>query len=349
MVKFIFTIVKLLATLLLHSKENLFNRLSILQKENEILKRTLSHLNHKVTFTNQDRVFYSFFHFFSEKTRNVISLLKPDTLLHWFKNIIRKRWNYSSKAKRKRGRPPSPAYIKNLILDMKNNNIKMRAGKIQGELLKLGIELSKSTIRRIIAEFRKKGKIKSALTWKKFITSNLKSLYAMDFFTVDTLFSKRYYVFFIIWLKTREIIQFRVTVNPSFSFVRNQLIGFMDNRTGGKTLLIHDNAGEFLYQDYEGLGITDVKISPYSPNMNAYAERFIGSVRRECLDWFIILSYNQLERILSEYIDYYNTMRPHQGIMQDIPKGYTPQKEGGRIIKKPVLSGLWHHYHREAA
>jgi transposase InsO family protein len=191
--------------------------------------------------------------------------------------------------------------------------------------------------------------IKSALTWKKFITSNLKSLYAMDFFTVDTFFRKRYYVFFIIYLKTREIIQFRVTDIPSFSFVHNQLIGFMDERVGNKTLLIHDNAGEFFYQDYKGLGITDVRTSPYSPNMNAHAERFIGSVRQECLDWFILLSYKQINRILSEYIDYYNTMRPHQGIMQNIPEGYTPTNRKGRIVRKPVLSGLWHHYYREAA
>ena len=349
MIKLVFNILKLLVTLFFHSRKDLLTRIAILEKDNEILKRTLANLNRKVAFTNQDRAFYSFFQFFSEKTHDFISLIKPDTLLRWFKNIIRNRWNFSSNSKRKRGRPPTPAYIKNLVLDMKNNNIHMRAGKIQGELLKLGIELLRSTIRRIITDFRKKGKIKSAFTWKKFITSNLKSLYAMDFFTVDTFFSKRYYVFFIIYLKTREIIQFRVTDMPSSAFVRNQLIGFMDGRVGKKTLLIHDNAGEFLYQDYKGLGITDVRISPYSPDMNAYAERFIGSVKRECLDWFIIISYKQLDRVLSEYISYYNTMRPHQGIMQDIPKGYTPQNGQGQIVRKPVLSGLWHHYYREAA
>jgi putative transposase len=340
MIKLLFTILKLLLIFFLKSKENLFTRTAILEKENEILRRTLNNLNRRITFVNRDRAFYSFFHLLSAKTRDIISLIKPDTLLHWFKSIIRNRWNFSSKSKRKRGRPPTSAYIKNLILDMKNNNIRIRAGKIQGELLKLGIDLSRSTIRRILADFRKKGKITSALSWKKFITSNLNSLHAMDFFTVDTFFSKRYYVFFIIYLKTREIIKFRMTNRPSSSFVRNQLIGFMDGRVGKKTLLIHDNTGEFLCQDYKGLGITDVRISPYSPNMNAHAERFIGSVRQECLDWFILLSYNQIKRVLSEYIDYYNTMCPHQGIMQNIPEGYTPPKGQGRIVRKPVLSGL---------
>jgi len=349
MITSIFMILKLVASFFFRSKEELFTQVAVLKKENEILKRILALQNHKVKITNQDRAFFSFFHFFSEKTHAFISLIKPETVLKWFKKIIRNRWDFSHKSIRKQGRPSTATYIKNLILEMKNNNIRIHAGKIQGELLKLDIELSRSTIRRIIAEFREKGKIKSTLTWNKFIKANIKSLYATDFFTVDTLFGKRFYVFFIIWLKTREIIQFRITTIPSSLFVRNQLIGFMDSCAGEKVLLIHDNDGAFLSQDYESLGITDIRISPYSPDMNAYAERFIGSVRRECLDWFIIVSYKQLDRILSEYIAYYNTLRPHQGIMQDIPKGYTPQNGNGRIVKKPVLSGLWHHYYREAA
>jgi putative transposase len=225
----------------------------------------------------------------------------------------------------------------------------MRTGKIQGELLKLGIMLSLSTIRRIIAAFRKEGKIKPALTWKKFIKAQINKLFSMDFFTVTTLFGKTFYVFFIMYLKTREIMQFKVTDVPSAFFVRNQLTGFMYDREDKKTYLIHDGSGEFIFQDYKGLGIRNIRISPESPNMNAHAERFIGSVRRECLNWFILFSYKQLDRILKEYINYYNTMRPHQGIMQDIPNGYTPQDGHGRILKKPILSGLWNHYYREAA
>jgi putative transposase len=276
-------------------------------------------------------------------------LVKPETVLKWYRNIIRNHWNFSSHSKRKPGRPQTPAVVKNLILDMKNDNPFMRTGKIQGELLKLGIKLSLSTIRRIIADFRKEGKIKSTLIWKKFMKAQINSLFAMDFFTVTTLFGKTFYVFFIMYLKTREIIQFRVTTVPSSFFVRNQLTGFMNDREDKKIYLIHDGSGEFIYQDYKGLGIRNIRITPESPNMNAHAERFIGSARRECLDWFILVSYNQLDRILSEYINYYNTMRPHQGIMQNIPEGYTPQVGQGRICKKPILSGLWHHYYREAA
>ncbi|MBN2532822.1 MAG: transposase [Spirochaetales bacterium] len=122
---------------------------------------------------------------------------------------------------------------------------------------------------------------------------------------------------------------------------------FMEDREGHKTFLIHDGSGEFVYQNYKGLEITDIRITPLSPDMNAYAERFVGSVRRECLDWFIIFSYNQLDSILKEYINnYYNTLRPYQGIMQDIPKGYTPQTGSSRILTIPVLSGLWYHYYR---
>ncbi|MBN2532994.1 MAG: transposase [Spirochaetales bacterium] len=143
--------------------------------------------------------------------------------------------------------------------------------------------------------------------------------------------------------------QYRVTDIPDAFFVRNQLNGFMEDREGKKTFLIHDGSGEFVSQNYKELEIHNIRLSPESPDMNAYAERFIGSLRRECLDWFIMFSYDQLNGILKEYIAYYNELHPHQGIMQNIPKGYLPQTGKGRILKKPILSGLWNHYYRETA
>jgi transposase InsO family protein len=349
MIPFIFSILHTIILLLFCSKKDLLSIISVLQKENEIFKRTLKNNNLSVRFTNKDRIIFSFFRFLSGKINEFFTLVKPDTVLKWYRNIIRNHWDFSSHSRRKPGRPQTPADVRNLILDMKNDNPKIRTGKIQGELLKLGIELSLSTIRRILAGFRREGKIKSSMTWKTFIKLQFDKLYAMDFLTVTTLFGKTMYVFFIMYLKTREIVQYRVTDVPSASFVRNQLRGFMDDREDGKIYLIHDGSGEFICQDYTTLGIHNVRISPLAPNMNAYAERFIGSLRRECLDWFILISYNQLDRIIREYIKYYNTQRPHQGLMQDTPKGYTPQAGQGKICKRPVLSGLWYHYYREAA
>lgn len=111
--------------------------------------------------------------------------------------------------------------------------------------------------------------------------------------------------------------------------------------------MIRDNARQFnlKYLDY---GIKEIRTAVEAPNMNSIAERFVGSLRREALDYFLIFSEKQILNILSEYISYYNSLRPHQGINQDVPQGYEPQKNG--VIKaKSVLGGLHHHYFREAA
>ena len=168
----------------------------------------------------------------------------------------------------------------------------------------------------------------------------------MDFFTIDTLLGQRYYIFFMMYHKTREIVQFAVTQSPTREFVRQQLMEFT-NGIVDFVYLIHDQAAQFNlnYIDY---GIKGIQISINAPNMNALAERFIGSVRREALDYYLFFSEKQIINILREYIDYFNSKRPHQGIDQQIPMGYKPQLFG-RVFKIPILGGLCHHYFRSAA
>ncbi len=141
------------------------------------------------------------------------------------------------------------------------------------------------------------------------------------------IFNQRFYVFFIIRHQTREIIQYAITTNPTREFVRQQIIDFTEN-LNEVIYLIHDRTGEF-WLDYLDYGIRGVKTSVKAPNMpldaphgvNSICERWIGSVRREILDYFIIFSKNQLMNILKVYVEYYNKIRPHQGINQEIPKG----------------------------
>ena len=168
----------------------------------------------------------------------------------------------------------------------------------------------------------------------------------MDFFTVDTILNQRFYVFFIIRHETREIIQFGITMNPVKEFVRQQITDFTYDLKSS-VYLIHDRTGEF-WLNYDDYGIDGIKTSVKAPNMNSIAERFIGSVRREILDHFIIISQNQLYTILKEYIEYYNTKRPHQGIDQRIPKGHNIENTG-RIKSRPILFGLNYEYYRKAA
>ena len=128
----------------------------------------------------------------SRKIGVIFSLVKPKTVLKWYKSLIKRFWTFPSWTN-KGGRPRTPVHIRYLILEMKNNNLLWGNGKIKGELLKLGIKLDKRTIARILNDFRKKDKVKNALTWKKFIKSHFGTLFAMDFFTVDSIFNKRYY------------------------------------------------------------------------------------------------------------------------------------------------------------
>jgi transposase InsO family protein len=198
---------------------------------------------------------------------------------------------------------------------MKNDNLNWGYKKIQGELIKIGITLDQKTIRNILNDFRRKGKVKKSLTWKKFLKLQIHTIYAMDFFTMDTIQNQRLYVLFILSHKTREILQYAITTNPTRVFVRKQLIEF-EQKVNQVVYMIHDRAAQFNI-NYIEYGIKSIKTSVEAPNMNAIAERFVGSVRREVLDFYILINEKQNQKILDEYINYYNSKRTHQGKIKE--------------------------------
>jgi putative transposase len=322
------------------SKRELIVQINLHGKEVEILKRQN---NKRLKLRHFDRVLFAVLNRIGNIGES-ISIVKPETVLRWQKQLIKNFWTY--KTNNRVGRPPVKSDTKQLILSMKNDNLYWGYKKIQGELLKIGIALSQKTIRNILADFRRKGKIKKSLSWKQFLKLQIHSLYAMDFFIIDTMLNQRFYVHFIICHHTREIVQFAITRNPTREFVRQQVIRFEQTLTH-VVYMIYDNAAQFElnYLDY---GIKGIKTSVKAPNMNALAERFIGSVRREALDYYLLISEKQIKRILQEYIEYYNSKRPHQGIEQQVPLGYEPMIDGN-VVKFPVLGGLCNHYMRRAS
>ena len=326
---------------LFQSKKKLLIKTCIQQKEIEILKRT--NRKRRPLINQADRMILAILNY-SGDIRHSISIVKPETVIRWQQELIKQFWTYNHS--KPVGRPSVSQDIKQLILSMKNDNNYWGCKKIQGELLKLGISLDKKTIRNILDDYRRRGKIKKPLSWRKFISVQANSIYAMDFFTTDTLLNQRFYVFFIIHHKTREIVQFTITQNPTREWVRQQIIAFSEclNKT---VYLIHDNAQQFKL-DYLQYNIKEICISANAPNMNAIAERFVMSARRESLDFFLLISEKQIRDILTEYINYYNALRPHQGIDQNTPQKYVPQIEG-EVRKNPVLGGLCYHYERKAA
>jgi transposase InsO family protein len=325
------------------SKGAILSENAVLKKENEILLRKVE--RKRVQFSFSDQVFFVVLNRAAD-IKHHLTLVKPETVLSWQRALIQRFWTFDHRLAR-RGRKPVDTEIKNLILSMKNDNLLWGVKRIQGELLKLDVSLSTKTIRKILQSFRRRGKIHKSLTWKKFLETQIQSIYAMDFLTVDTMLGKRFYVFAVISHKTREIVRFAMTENPTREFVRQQLILFSE-RMASTAYVIHDNAAMFNI-DFLAYGLVSINTAVEAPDMNSIMERFFRTVRREAMDNFLLLSRDQIQGILGEYIAFYNTQRPHQGIRQQIPKPGEAERTRGPIRKSAVLGGLHHHYSRQAA
>lgn len=272
-----------------------------------------------------------------------MTLVKPSTLLDWQRRFIKNYWTYKHKSP---GRRPVSKEIKNLILEMKLENQLWGCHRIADELKKLGIDLNPTTVNRIIQTFRKQGKIQPNGSWNRFLKTHWNSLFSMDFMTISTVIGKRFYLLVILELKSRRIVQWNLTESPCREFVKQRIALFSENHPDKKTL-IYDNAPQFSFIDYNWYNIRGVNISPSAPNMNAFTERVIGTIRREALDHFLLFSEIQVCKIIRDYIEYYNHIRPHQGI-DTIPSG-NQIPGSGNIQKDQILGGLQHNYYRSSA
>ena len=308
------------------------------------LMRTLSQKGINVSFQPHEKFIISTLYKQTPRAWRFFSLASPNTILSAWKNAIAKHWSHPHKSQ---GRKPLSSAVKKLILKLKKENPLWGLRRIRDELRKISIYVSHETISKVLRHFRKIGDIQPTLSWKKFLSSHWNSLFACDFFTATTFSMVTWYVFFIMELKTRKIIQYGITANPNIQFLRNQFSVFEYEHQGAT--LIHDNSGELRWFPYNEYNFKDARIVPYSPDMNAFAERFIRSIRKECLDHFVIFTHGQLRNLVSGYIDYYNNYRPHQGL-KGIPNGPPePSSSTGEIKQKPLLFGLHNHYYREAA
>jgi putative transposase len=239
-----------------------------------------------------------------------------------------------------------------LIKEMARNNRLWGAERIRGELLKLGLRVCKRTIQkymRCVRPPRSWGQ-----NWGTFLRNHAGEIWACDFLQVTDLFFRSLFVFFIIELKSRKVIHVGVTCSPTDAWTAQQL---REATPYGQTpkYLIRDNDSKFgpcFARVAVTSGIKVLKTPYHAPRANAICERFLGSVRRECLDHMLILHEKQLHRVLRAYVKYFNLARPHQGIHQQVPEGevttVSPDEWSDRIISVPILGGLHHEYRRVA-
>jgi putative transposase len=282
--------------------------------------------------------------------------VQPATLLRWHRDLVRHRWTYPHQ----RGRPAVSTELRVLVLRLAKENPTWGYRRIHGELCRLGYKnrIGASTEWTILQRAGiDPAPIRSALTWQQFLRAQAASLLAVDFFTVDTVLLRRLYVLFAIEVATRRVHVLGVTSHPGGEWVvqqaRNLLMAIGDD-FGRFRLLIRDRDTKFTtgfdaVLAAEGI---EVLITPVrAPRANAYAERWVGTVRREVLDRMLIMGSRQLRSVLAEYADHYNLHRPHRALGQAPPLGPGESAvvvSGGGVVRRDRLGGLIHEYSQVA-
>jgi putative transposase len=279
--------------------------------------------------------------------KQVLVIVQPETLLRWHRDLFRRVWKRKSRSKGNSGRPPLPKEVVALIKQMARDNRTWGAERIRGELLKLGVRVSKNTIRKYIKQVRPSHP--SRQNWATFLRNHASQIWACDFLqTYDVLF-RTILVFVIIELGSRRVIHYGVTRHPTDTWIAQQLREATPYGEGPR-YLIRDNDSKYGASFGRVALGTEIEVlkTPYrAPRANAVCERFLGSLRRECLDHFVLLGERHLYRVVKEYVGYFNGIRPHQGIEQRIPCGPAHLDEPpitGRVASRPVLGGLHHEY-----
>jgi transposase len=311
-------------------------------KPNRIEKMTLAVLTNKIKQTS---------HQSSNKLRDVIRIFQPETVLRWHRELVRKKWNFPHK--NKGGRPSINKGLENVVLRLARENPRWGYGKIQGELIKLSIKISQSTVRNILDRhgIQPAPVRNGSIGWRNLMTHYKEQILACDFFTIETIWLQTIYVLFFIELGTRQVHIAGITTKPNEIWISQQarqLVWELSDREKPLRFLIHDNDRKFskaFDAVFESEGFHVIHTPFRAPNANAYAERWVRTIREECIDHILIINTNHLRRVLVEFSDYYNASRPHQGIDQQTPIP-SPASTIGTIRRRKILGGIINDYYR---
>jgi transposase InsO family protein len=269
----------------------------------------------------------------------------PATLVSWHRPLVTGRWTYPHRSP---GRPPVDDLTASLVVCLARENPRWGYRRIQGELGKLGVRLAASTIAKIMKDHGLgPAPRRSGPTWREFLRAQASGVVATDFFHVDTILLKRLYVLFYIELGRRRVWITGVTAHPNAGWVTQQarnVTGDLADAAITTKFLVRDRDTKYVgsFDDVFRAEGTEILQTPFrTPNANAFAERFVRTVRSECVDHLLVVNEDHLEGILRSYARHYNGHRPHQGLAQEIP---APERTAPLHVGR--TSGSWHRHLR---
>jgi putative transposase len=335
--------------------------ITYLQEENRILKAQLGGRRLCLTDTERRRLAALAHPLGRARLKAVATLATPDTLLRWYTRLIAQKFDGSTQ-RRQLGRPRVAEEIEQLVVRMAEENPTWGYRRIQGALANLGHHIDKLTVHNILRRHHMEPaptRRQCGMSWSPFLTMHWEVLAATDFFTVEVATWHglvTYYVLFVMELATRRVQITGITPHPTAAFMQQcarQLTDPSDGFLLGKRYLIHDRDTKYT-PAFDGLmkasGVEPIVIPPRSPNLNAYAERFVRSIKEEALEQMAILGERALSYVIQQYLAHYHHERNHQGL-----DNHLIVREGaigchtGQVVRRERLGGLLSYYHREAA
>jgi transposase len=343
-----------LATLRRRSEREKEIEILLLRHQLRVLERQVA----RPALTPADRALLAAFsRVLSRQAWRRSSLVTPATLLRWHRELVARRWTYSH---RRPGRPATAGEIRALVVRLARDNPTWGYRRIQGELVGLGVKLAASTVWTILKEAGiEPAPRRLEQSWARFLRQQAAGILECDFLTVDTLFLKRFYVLFFIELATRRVHLAGMTTNPDGRWVTQQarnLLMRLDDENVRPLFLVRDRDSKFTLdfdEVFRSEGVRVIKAPVRAPKARAHAERWVESVRRECLDRLLIVGRRHLQHVLATYVMHYNQHRPHRALgqrppLRDLqPRDAQPPAdviELDRIRRRDLLGGLIHEY-----
>jgi transposase InsO family protein len=336
--KDLFKLILGVLTSLFKSRAKLEAEILVLRQQINVLRRRAPKRPH---FNNTDRFLFVWLYHWFPSVLGAIAIVRPETIIRWRRAGFRAYWRWRSR--NHAGRPKVSAELRTLIGEMNRANRLWGAPHIHGELLKLGFEVAQSTVARYMCRHSRP----PSQGWRTFLSNHADGIAAVDLFVLPTIAFRVLYCLVIIRHRRRIWLSFGVTENPTAEWISRQITdAFPWDHAPRYLIRDRDTSyGPVFVQRLRAMDIRDRPIAFRSPWQNAYVERLIGSIRRECLDHMIVFGQARLRRILGAYAVYYNESRIHRSLNKDAPFHRAIERLGA-ITPHPILGGLHHQYCR---